>query len=290
MLIEIASSSPTFGEAALAVVTNDPSKATFSRDLEARLLATLRTTDELRAIYETSPINHRAWAALAIKSGREMLEDSRQMLDSDAADFRRRLGTVAEEYVSTMDFVAESLRAAACALIGDVGEGLEDEVRLAKEVGMGDLVSPRPALIALSKIANPSHFSAIREALPSIDDYTFVQDAEQLLSSALAPLLADIWKSADVPALKEASQRWLAVQSDSSDEQLEEALYDETARVRIAALEVVVARRSKEQLRELLGNYPSGGKRHWYNVVAGIDEVLYGPISVTQPPAVQTES
>ena len=277
MVIDKASVAPPFGEVVLEIVAKETPSTTFPDGLESKLLSILRTPEELRALYEDSPFNYKAWAALALQLGRDMLMDARQLLDSDAADFRERLDSLDADHQGVIEFMAEQIRASACVLIGEVGGGLEDEIRLAKEVAKGLLTSPKPALSALSKIARPEHFSDIGEMLTSLDQYGFVEVVEDLMASNLAGLLAEKWKTAEVSALREAAARWLITRPERTDRELVEALHDPLPHVRMAALENLVPRLSRDQLKVVLENYYRGNETYWYNVIVGIDEAIFGP-------------
>lgn len=276
LLTSKAADDPAFGETALEVINDDRSK-NFPRSLEPMLLATLRSTQELQALIDSSPLTYSHWEALSIQLGEAMLDDARRILDTDGAELRVALAPFAGEDRATVEFVVENFRASASVCVGNHGHGEEDAIRLAKEVNKGRLVSPALALVALSKIAKREHLSAIRGALPVLDQHSFVEDAELLMKTAIAPVLAEAWKSAETPSLQETARRWFICQPDRTSEELKEALHDDLPGVRMAALHALALRYSREQLKTLLSEYSSGPQQYWYNVIAAIDEILHRP-------------
>lgn len=285
MVLAKAAVDPALGEIVLEVISSDRSK-NFPRDLEPSLLAALRTTEELQAFVKSSPLNYRHWEALSIQLGEAMLDKARQILDTDAADLRVALARFAEEDPGTVEFVVENFRASASVCIGNNGQGEEDALRLAQEVGKGQLVSPPLALVALSKIAKPEQLPAIQSVLPALDVHSFVEDAELLMTSNLAPVLAEIWKSAEISSLREIAWQWFIRQPNRALEELKEALHDDIPTVRMSALYALAARDSRDQLEALLVDYISGRRKYWYNVIAGIDQILHEP-KVNSPRALE---
>lgn len=277
MVIDKASAAAPFGEVVLELRGKESSTTTYPYGLESKLLSILRTPDELRALHEASPYDYQSWAALALQLGPDMLLDARHVLDSDAAEFRERLSILGAGHDTVIEFVAEQFRAAACVLIGEVGGGLADEIRLAKEVEKGRLSSPRPALLALSKIAKPEHLPDIGEIATSLDQYSFVEAVDELMASNLAPLLAERWKTAEVGALRQAAERWHITRPERSDGELLDALHDPSAQVRMAALAILIPRMNRDQLKVVLLDYYEHPGTYWYNVIAGLDEAIFGP-------------
>jgi hypothetical protein len=276
MLSAKAVSDPALGEIMLEMISSDRSKD-FPRDLEPTLLAALRSTEELQAFVESSPLNYRHWEALSIQLGEAMLDKARQILDTDAADLRIALARFAEEDPATIEFVVENFRASASVCIGNNGQGEEDALRLAREVGKGQLVSPPLALVALSNIATPEQLPAIQRVLPALDVHSLVEDAELLMSSNLAPVLAEVWESSEIPRLRENARLWFIRQPNRTLEELKEALHDDVPTVRMSALHALAARDSRDQLEALLVEYSSGRRKYWYNVIAGLDQILHEP-------------
>lgn len=278
MLLEKADGSAAFGEAMLSIVTQERSK--YPDDIEAKLLSKLRSPDELRAMCEASPLNDHAWQALTISLGSAMLDEARQMLDTDASVIRSRLSSIEGEYPSVVPFVAAKYRAAACALIGELKcASSEDVKRLASEVERQELASRAIALVALSRVVGEGQLSLVEDSLTDIDDYIFVGDASELLSGGLAGLLAERWQNSEIATLKDSAEQWKLGQPDRSVEELALALYDSSPATRIAALESLAERMNRQELTELLKSYPEGKGTHWYNVVAGLDEYLFAPDS-----------
>ncbi len=276
MLSAKAASDSAFGEVALEIVSNSSNSHSFPQELEPRLLAALRTTEQLQALVESSPFNYEHWQALTFKEGEGMLEESRQILDTDAARWRGRLAPFLGDNPTTLEFVAEKIRAAASECIGNYGAGGEDALRLVRQLDRGQLVGPSRVLVALSKIARPELLPAIQEELPALDASTFVDVAEVAMASDLAPALARVWNTAETSNLREASRQWFLRQPERTHEELREALHSESPGERMTALDVLGTRCSNDELRTLLVEYVSGQRQYWYNVIAGIDEILYG--------------
>lgn len=278
-LQEKAGASAAFGEAMLSIVTKEPSKYPYGT--EAVLLSKLRSADELRAMSEASTLNDAAWQALTILLGKDMLKEARQMLDTDAHNIRTRLAAVAGDYPDVIPYVAAKYRAASCALIGDLqSRDIEDVKRLVTEVERQELTSRAIALLSLSRVANEELLPIVDASLTNLDDYIFVRDAAELMSGGLAGLIAERWRNSEIGVLKDSAVRWNLGQPDRSTEELTLALYDPHPPTRMAALELITKRLNRRELTALLESYPEGKGTHWYNVVAGLDESLFGPDSV----------
>ncbi|MFF2242756.1 DUF4062 domain-containing protein [Arthrobacter sp. NPDC058130] len=276
LLLDKVGSTPALGEATLAIVTKDAAK--YADGMEARLLAALRTPEELKAMHSASPFNDDAWEALTILLGSEMLDEAREILDTDALAVRDRLTAVVGEHLSLIPYFAGKYRAAACALIGERSTGsAEDLVRVAREVERKDHVSRGPALLALSRITTADTAPVVDEVLTTLDDYSFTRDLPKLLESSLAGILVDRWRSSEVLALREAADRWFLEQPERTESELTAAIYSADSESRITALGNLLRRLEPSQVEALLETYPQGEGTHWYNVTAALDEHLFAP-------------
>jgi hypothetical protein len=276
MLLDQTAVSPALGEAMLTVVAKDSTK--YSDGAEAKLLAKLRTPEELRAMHGASPFNDDAWHALNILLGSKMLDEVRQILDTDALAIRERLADVAADHPSLIPYFASKYRAIACTLIGDsTSKSVEDVTRLAREVERQDLVSRGPALRALARVVTAETLPVAGEILTTLDDYSVVQDLPELLSVSLASVLADRWRTSEIASLRDAAVRWFLEQPDRSEPELIAALYGEDSESRITALDNLVRRLDRNRLEALLESYPQGESTYWYNVIAALDQHLFAP-------------
>ena len=89
-------------------------------------------------------------------------------------------------------------------------------------------------------------------------------------------MVVPIWRDSEVSTLQYASRAWELRQAALPDADLEEALYLDNPELRIVALDELMSRWNKEQLEELLRRYDEHGRPWWYNVIAVLDERLYG--------------
>lgn len=276
MLIRQVSTSTTLGEVILPVVAKDSGK--YPGGLEANLLAAIRSPEELRAMYEASPFNYEAWHALGILSGQSMLEEARQTLDSDASTIRDRLRSVAHEYPELIPYIAQKYKAIACTIVGESGsKSLDDATRLAREVEQKQPGSVLPALQALEKVVSEDSLPIVDGILTTVEDLAVMRHLTDFFPGALADLLAKRWRRSEISDLRAASSQWLFSQRERTRDELIEGLYGEDAEARLVALNNLVGRLDRKQLRRLADSYPRRKREYWYNVVAAFDQCLFAP-------------
>lgn len=276
MLLRQVSASTALGEVVLPVVAKDSGK--YPEGLEAKLLAAIRSPEELRAMYEASPLSYEAWHALGILSAQDMLEEARQTLDSDASTVRNRLSSVAHEYPELVPYIAQKYKTIACTIIGNSGsKSVDDAIRLARAVEHKHPGSVLPALRALEKVVGEDSIPVVDTILTNVEDLAVMRNLTDFFPGALAKLLAERWRESDMPDLRAASLRWFLGQKERSDRELIDGLYGEDDEARLIALNHLAGRLSRKQLRELAESYPRRKREYWYNVIAAFDQHLFAP-------------
>ena len=231
---------------------------------------------------EASPLSVQAWQALSILRGAEMLEEARQMLDTDAHSVKTRVANVMPD-PALQNFLGAKYKAIASKIIGDSGTlAAEDAIRLAHEVEKQHLVSRVPALLALSKVVTLDSLLAVDGVLTTLDGYGLTENAPELMRGGLAQILFKRWRISEVPTLREAAKAWFYSQSSRSESELQSALYDADATTRMTAVMALTGRLSLEGVERLVEDYPNREGTHWYNVVVALDEWLYAPKQVVQ--------
>ena len=77
--------------------------------------------------------------------------------------------------------------------------------------------------------------------------------------------------------LRSAAATWYIHQPDRTDDELEEATYDDDPHARMAAIDVILSRWDRGRILDLLNRYDQQGRPYWYNIIAAVDDHLYGP-------------
>lgn len=275
LLVDAASSDPPFAVSLLTVIDKEKLSLVATPDLEPRLMAQCYTADELRASHESNEYSTNAWEALTYVLGDEMVDEAREVLDTNAAFFRDRLGDLANKQALATYVARGACRAAADLLSRSTLRTSEDIVRIAQSVQRSGRVFSLPELLALARVITPETQTLVNETIAAINEYALFRDIRILMDSALAPAIAATFQESDISQLRTEARRWHLEQSDRSEAELRDALYDDDAVVRTAALGVLLTRLNRTQIEELLQGYPRVSERYWYNVVAQLDEHLY---------------
>ncbi len=221
------------------------------------------------------------WIARTIQDPSGYLEAAREVLDGEAEFLNDRVAPLLADYRSIAQHMTASAKAAACGVLADEVNaqrvGYHDLIRVADELRRDHYLSRRPASQALVKmtarLARP--FPRLSD-LSAFDTYQAILECETILASPFAEFVVPVWRKSSIPQLQTAAQTWELRQEETADAVLEEALYVDDGTVRMAAMDQLLARWSNEQLTDLLNRYDKQSRPYWYNIIAALDEHLYG--------------
>lgn len=246
----------------------------------AGVLAAVTTPEDLRSLETGESYRSTVWIAQTMQDPAGMLEQARAVLD-DRADFLdHRVAPLVGEYESLAKHIVADHKRAACVLLANVASEALGEDRSADldraiaELVRDDFLTRDAALEAVAALVEES--TVDRVPVSVIDGYGVTSHVGMLLAGPLAPSLAALWSSSSVSELQRAAAIWHVRQPDRTDEELEELTYDDDQYVRMAAVDVILGKWSREQVSELLGRYDQQQRQYWYNVIAAMDDHLYG--------------
>lgn len=253
-----------------------------SADMVSRLMAASVPKESLELLDQDETLDVRAWVALTIQNPHSYVESARDVLDGTSEWLNKRRGPLMEKYAAIADHMTATARGAACLVLSQAAEITDADVeRVGAELRRDSYVSRSSALHALIAMVTRLDADAERTVpslgdLSVLDSYGFSDDAEFVLDSPLARMVAPVWTASDIRTLQEPSRAWELRQPKMSDAALEEALYLDSETLRMVALDQLMSRWSDEQLRELLDRYGNQERQWWYNIIAALDERLYG--------------
>ncbi|WP_244972608.1 DUF4062 domain-containing protein [Paramicrobacterium fandaimingii] len=249
-----------------------------SADMISRLLAASVSKESLELLDRDETLDVRAWVALTIQNPHNYLESARDVLDGTSEWLNKRKAPLADKYAVIAEHMTAKAKGAACLVLSQAAEIIDADVeRVSAELRRDSYVSRSSALHALIAIVTRTE-----RALPSLgdltvlDSYGFLDDAEFVLDSPLARVVAPVWAVSKTKALQELGRAWRLRQQRTSDVDLEEALYLDSETLRMVALDQLMSRWSDGQLRELLDRYGDQNRQWWYNIIAALDERLFG--------------
>lgn len=251
-------------------------------DLIARLLAASVPLAGLEALALEEEYDVSYWTAATIKDPDRAVAASREILDGHSSAFVARAEELKGDHPSLASYVLEAAAAAACKALASATEfdGL-DVVRVVKELRKDRSGSREAALQALVLMATRGERDPTI-SMPDLGDLSVLDhqwarfEKDLIVSSPLIPLIAPMWRLSTIGELRSSAAAWALRQPSSSDEELEETLYDDDSDLRMVALEELLTRWHKDRLEALLGRYDQQGRPYWYNIIATLDEHLYG--------------
>ncbi|WP_108252751.1 DUF4062 domain-containing protein [Planctomonas deserti] len=270
--------------------------------LIARLLASVLTREQLMTFDDTGYMTMMLWEARAIKNPELEAEAARAILDGTSQHVSERVEPLLGQYqILATNLVDHAKRAACTVLAGLNSVDLADARRVLEEFQRDSYITRGPAISALSKICSRllaptgmesclkdlgwfAETAQLRESLSSLDAYWAIDLSEQLLASPIGPIVAGVWRESEIPALRVAALEWELTRESTPDDDLEFALYDDEAKLRMSALDVLLSRWDENRITALLNRYDDRGRAYWYNVIVGLDEYLSGyKPGLTQP-------
>jgi hypothetical protein len=263
-------------------------KATFSfgrRYLEARLIAQTSDVAQLRSRFNDSVLPWQTWEALTWTSDPLVASEAREIIDTEgevvADRFRREYGE--DRSKSLVRFLVDEAERAAVSLLcriaiaagNPVGTG-EDHKRIVKALSASSL-RDRSVLAYLA--LNPDNIGQLLDPIlaDTSDWETKILVPDLLLH--LGVKAAEVLRTHQQSDIQTQALKFLAHAGQVSNDELRGILYSEDLEVRATACEVLLERLSREELIDLLEAYPAAKGSHWYNVIAMLDDKLYGPRS-----------
>jgi len=248
----------------------------------ARLLAVVLPREEgLEDLVDSEP-SYRlaAWEALTIQDPGGMAAQAREVLDDRSEFLKEKVAPLLDEYESLAKHIIADGKRSACMLLAEVAEEDSAEDRSADldraiaELTREDFRTRHAALSAIVALVDET--AVERLPVDLIDGYWVTRHTDELLASPLATLLATKWRTSSVSDLQSAAATWFIQQPERTDEELEEATYDNDVQMRMAAIDVIVSSWSRDQVLGLLERYDQQQRPYWYNVIAAMDEHLFG--------------
>lgn len=248
--------------------------------LEAMLKALCATREELQLLDAEDRLSNVPWEALTYLDPEGSVDRARRDLQTDLSEFRDSLlALLGEEHV-VIDFLAEDRKRVAAALLARRADRSPQDAQLVlqwfEERAASDF-TPDYAFDILENVADETVYDKIPEILNRHQDSSGIRLAYDRIRGPLAPVLAALFIDHEKEYFRAPSMLWHITQEQRSDDELREALYDQSAEVRAVAAEVLSARLPNDVLEKVLADYPSAGKPFWYNVIALLDEHLYAP-------------
>ena len=218
--------------------------------------------------------------------------EAREVIDGTSKFIETRTEPLRAEYKAVAEHIANTARRVACDALARTSDGnAQDVARVASELRRGSFESRESALhalISLTTMKEDGTTASTETAVASeelahvvgdlsvLDGYWASDHVDAVLGSRLAPLVVPVWRESEISGLRDAARRWELSQPGTSHADLEEALYLPESAIRMGALDELLVRWNNEQLLALLDRYGRQRKQYWYNVIAALDEHLYG--------------
>lgn len=260
--------------------------------LIARGVGACCPTDVLEELNKAEKLQVSAWEALMVKDPNGRSAEAREVLDGISMFIETRTKPLRAEYKAVAEHIANTARRVACDALARSSDGnAQDVARVASELRRGSSESRESALQALISLTTmkgdgtrastetavaSEELARVVGDLSVLDDHWASRQVDAVLGSRLASLVVPIWRRSEISGLRDAARRWELSQPGTSDADLEAALYLPESAVRMGALDELLVRWDNEQLVALLDRYGSQRKQYWYNVIAALDEHLYG--------------
>ncbi|MFZ1363143.1 MAG: hypothetical protein WAS05_09500 [Candidatus Nanopelagicales bacterium] len=253
-----------------------------SANMISRLMSVSLSKEDLEVLDREEALDVHAWMALTFQDPHSYVEAARDVLDDTSEWLNKRNAPLMDKYAMIAAHMTATAKSAACIVLSQATEIADTDVeRVVSELRRNSYVSRSSALRALTTMitrldADPERTLPNLGDLSVLDSYGFSDDTEFVLDSPLAKMVVPIWAASDIPTLQEQSLAWRLCQPEMSDADLEEALYLDSETLRMVALDQLMSRWSNERLKELLDRYSKQNRQWWYNIIAALDERLYG--------------
>lgn len=279
LIVSSVAGDPEGAMALIKLIRGSDRKST-SAETEARLMAIAAEPDTLRH-EATAAYPLKAWEALTYAVLDEMVDEAREVLRTNGAGLRARIESSGVDDQGILDFVAQDqCRAAANALSRQQAPTADDVELLLRwfvwQAASGYL--PGSVWRVLERIATEETVPSIAATLRGEVAVLGFRECVEYLDTRLGPAIADAVAEGDADEyLQEEVRRWRMRQPERTINELRESLYADDDAVRIAAARALTSRLDRDQVSELLVEYPKVEGQFWYNVIALFDEELYAP-------------
>lgn len=227
------------------------------------------------------------WEALSHQTSHDLAEQARDVLrnegESFAADLRDAYPT-REQGQSVGNFVAARARIAALRILGSLPVDLRqpgDADMARSELKRRNTHTTKQAIWTLAAIGESSDFPALVDGIKG--SYAYGAERRGLVVAAatlaegkhIESLIDD-----DDETTASAATELLLERAESTTADLVKLLYHRHVGVRMRVLKALLERLSKDELEQLLIDYPKHSGTHWYNVIAALDWHLFRERSV----------
>jgi hypothetical protein len=280
VLLEAAKADTNIARRYLSLLEDKPEGELKPTGLEALLLAQTATQSELEVLEQEERFSNVPWEALTHLDPDGMAESARTALRTNVSDLRDRLLALIGEEHAVIDFLADDRKRIAAALLARRKERSAEDVDLVLEwfeqLAASGFVHDF-AFDTVQRLADESTLGRITEILTRHQDSTGVRAAYDRIHGPLAPAFASLFLDHETQYFREPSMLWHIAQEQRSVEELKEALYDKSDKVRAVATETLASRLTDDEAKVLLEEYPNAGRAFWYNVIAILDEHVYAP-------------
>ena len=247
---------------------------------KAKLLAITMTPDELRAMLMERRLSNEPWEALTYASPSDLLPEARAVLETNAAEFRSVLTNIlGAEHEDLVEYMANDRKRAAASLLAR--QGVFDSADIALVLDWFDALAsdgfvPDRAFDVLEGVVSDATLPRISALLTRHKEAAGVRLAYDRVNGPLAPVISALFITDERGRYRAPAASWNISQESRTHLELVDALYDEDDSVRTAAAQALTNRLPRDELEQILNAYPQERDSFWYNVVAYLDEHLYG--------------
>jgi hypothetical protein len=282
-LVEIATDHP-----AAAAVLLGGKNGVKSRRLRTALMARTFPVDDLRTAHRQKPWDTDSWISVLLVGGSEELTEARELLDTEAASLRERLGSELKGRDDLVEFiVGEHLAAAGIFLarrlgdaeaVADSEQRTHDLQRIIQAARLSHRLERTKFIVELADVVNIDSEADMVILKPWLRGFAadlYVSEWDTLLDTPLAPVAAEIAVASENETLRDKGLAWVAAQRSTRDEQLLDYIYNERSEVRVAAVSNLIERWEPPRLTQLLDTYADSERPYWYNVITALDDHLH---------------
>jgi hypothetical protein len=232
---------------------------------KAEIVARLRLPQAVKTVLsKENPEDLETWEAASWTGDPSLLNHARHVLQTDGSDYSKPLESLSEEVAppdkaaKLVDFVRAKARTAAIRVL---------------QRNSQDHLQPDDASIFADLLENP-YVAQNRKRLGH---------ALRLAGHAKARELAQ----SDIEPVSVSAVRYLCDDVATTSEELLPYLHSPHSSARSQAVEGIIRRSSRNELEALIAAYPTSGEKgsYFYNVMARLDDFLYGPENAVSNPS-----
>ncbi len=250
--------------------------------LVSRILAASVSREVLERLDRNETLSATNWVALTLQDPDGFVKAAREVLDDTATWLIERNAPLVEQYNMIAIHTTATAKGGACVVLAAATDFTDEDVaRVLAELRRDFYTSRHIALRALITMLcrieeDPDRSVPDLGDLSVLDSYSFSDDIDLVLGSPLAKYVVPVWRTSSISTFQTASHTWNLRQVSTTEGELEEALYIDDEVLRMVALDQLMARWNDEELDALLDRYGKQDRAWWYNIVAALDERLYG--------------